>query len=64
VEQPSSPSQPGQIVGTAPEVAAQLAAFLQNGFIVLNLWPSGDITSQLERLARDIVPAVRALAIS
>jgi alkanesulfonate monooxygenase SsuD/methylene tetrahydromethanopterin reductase-like flavin-dependent oxidoreductase (luciferase family) len=55
---------PGRIIGAAPAVAAQLAAFLRNGFTFLNLWPSGDITTQLERLANEVMPAVRELAAS
>jgi alkanesulfonate monooxygenase SsuD/methylene tetrahydromethanopterin reductase-like flavin-dependent oxidoreductase (luciferase family) len=60
--QPGQPRAPGQIAGAAPAVAAQLAAFLHNGFTFLNLWPSGDLTTQLDRLANEVVPAVRALA--
>ena len=58
----SQPGPTGQIVGTAPEVAERLAAFLRHGFTFLNLWPGGDFTTQVERLASEVVPAVRALA--
>lgn len=51
----------GQIVGTPGEVAEHLAAFVKNGFTFLNLWPHGDMIVQLERLAWEVIPAVRQL---
>jgi alkanesulfonate monooxygenase SsuD/methylene tetrahydromethanopterin reductase-like flavin-dependent oxidoreductase (luciferase family) len=60
----AQPGPPGQIVGTAPEGVERLAAFLRHGFTFLNLWPSGDFMTQVERLANQVVPAVRTLAAS
>ena len=42
-------------------MAEQPASFVRQGFTFLNLWPSGDMMRQLERLAGEVVPAVRAL---
>jgi alkanesulfonate monooxygenase SsuD/methylene tetrahydromethanopterin reductase-like flavin-dependent oxidoreductase (luciferase family) len=50
-----------RIAGTAQKVAAQLAAIARHGFTFLNIWPSGDAAIQRERLARDVLPAVRDL---
>jgi alkanesulfonate monooxygenase SsuD/methylene tetrahydromethanopterin reductase-like flavin-dependent oxidoreductase (luciferase family) len=55
-------SQQGQIVGAPEQVAERLASFVRHGFTFLNLWPDGDMTAQLERLAKEVVPAIRALA--
>lgn len=54
-------SRPGQVIGAPAEVAERLASFVRHGFTFLNLWPSGDMTTQLERLAGEVVPAVRAM---
>jgi alkanesulfonate monooxygenase SsuD/methylene tetrahydromethanopterin reductase-like flavin-dependent oxidoreductase (luciferase family) len=55
-------ARPGQLAGAPGEVASQLASFVRHGFTFLNLWPSGELTRQLERLANEVVPAVRAMA--
>jgi alkanesulfonate monooxygenase SsuD/methylene tetrahydromethanopterin reductase-like flavin-dependent oxidoreductase (luciferase family) len=55
-------SQQGQIAGAPEQVAERLASFVRHGFTFLNLWPGGDMTTQLERLAREVVPAIRAIA--
>jgi alkanesulfonate monooxygenase SsuD/methylene tetrahydromethanopterin reductase-like flavin-dependent oxidoreductase (luciferase family) len=55
-------SQQGQIVGAPEQVAERLASFVRHGFTFLNLWPGGDMTTQLERLAREVVPTIRAIA--
>jgi len=52
--------QKGQIVGSPGEVIEQLRAFLHNGFTLLNIWPGGDTNSQRERIAREILPVLRA----
>jgi alkanesulfonate monooxygenase SsuD/methylene tetrahydromethanopterin reductase-like flavin-dependent oxidoreductase (luciferase family) len=49
-----------EVAGSAAEVAEQLAGFVAAGFSALNLQPAGQRTSQLERIAAEVVPAVRA----
>jgi alkanesulfonate monooxygenase SsuD/methylene tetrahydromethanopterin reductase-like flavin-dependent oxidoreductase (luciferase family) len=48
----------GQIVGSAEEVASQLADIAGHGFTVLNLWPGGEAATQRERLAGEVLPRV------
>jgi alkanesulfonate monooxygenase SsuD/methylene tetrahydromethanopterin reductase-like flavin-dependent oxidoreductase (luciferase family) len=51
------------VSGTAEEVAEQLIGFRKLGFSVFNFMLSGpDEDEQAERLARDVVPAVRTAA--
>ena len=50
-----------RIAGSAKKVARQLAALARLGFTFLNVWPVGEATIQRERLARDVLPAVRDL---
>ena len=50
-----------RIAGSAGQVAGQLAALARHGFTFLNVWPVGEATVQRERLARDVLPAVRDL---
>jgi hypothetical protein len=48
-------------VGSAGHIAQQLISFPNLGFSVMNFSPSGDAPEeQVERLARDVLPAVRA----
>jgi alkanesulfonate monooxygenase SsuD/methylene tetrahydromethanopterin reductase-like flavin-dependent oxidoreductase (luciferase family) len=49
------------IAGSTKKVARQLAAIVRHGFTFLNVWPVGEATMQRERLARDVLPAVRDL---
>jgi probable F420-dependent oxidoreductase len=52
---------PGRVVSGGPdEVADTLAGFLRLGFTALNVWPVGEPAEQLERLAGEVIPAVRA----
>jgi alkanesulfonate monooxygenase SsuD/methylene tetrahydromethanopterin reductase-like flavin-dependent oxidoreductase (luciferase family) len=53
----------GQIVGSAQEVARQLAEVVRHGFTFLNLWPAGEATTQRELLAREVLPIVRDLTV-
>ena len=50
-----------RIAGSTKKVARQLAALARHGFTFLNVWPVGEATMQRERLARDVLPAVRDL---
>jgi alkanesulfonate monooxygenase SsuD/methylene tetrahydromethanopterin reductase-like flavin-dependent oxidoreductase (luciferase family) len=50
-----------RIAGSARKVAGQLAAIVRHGFTFLNVWPVGEAPVQRERLARDVLPAVRDL---
>ena len=50
-----------RIAGSARKVALQLAAIVRHGFTFLNVWPGGEATMQRERLAREVLPAVRDL---
>lgn len=57
-----SSAAPGVVAGSADEVAERLASFTRLGFTALSLVPSGpDPREQAELLAREVVPAVRAL---
>jgi alkanesulfonate monooxygenase SsuD/methylene tetrahydromethanopterin reductase-like flavin-dependent oxidoreductase (luciferase family) len=49
----------GQVAGAPEEVAYRLAAFVRGGFSFLNLSTTGDGAEQRERLAREVLPAVR-----
>jgi len=50
-----------RIAGSARKVTGQLAALVRHGFTFLNVWPVGEATVQRERLAMDVLPAVRDL---
>jgi alkanesulfonate monooxygenase SsuD/methylene tetrahydromethanopterin reductase-like flavin-dependent oxidoreductase (luciferase family) len=50
-----------RIAGSARSVAKQLATIARHGFTFLNVWPVGEASVQRERLARDVLPAVRDL---
>ena len=50
-----------RIAGSAKKVARQLATIIRHGFTFLNVWPVGEANIQRERLARDVLPAVRDL---
>ncbi len=60
VEEGSSTAR-GQIAGNVAEVARQLADFVRHGFTFLNLWPGGAGATQRERLAKEVLPAIRDL---
>ncbi len=47
------------VTGSAEEVAKTLAGFVRDGVTFINLWPVGDAREQAERLAREVIPAVR-----
>jgi alkanesulfonate monooxygenase SsuD/methylene tetrahydromethanopterin reductase-like flavin-dependent oxidoreductase (luciferase family) len=50
----------GETVAATEEVAKQLARLVRGGFSLLNLLPAGDGTEQRERLARQVLPILRA----
>jgi cytochrome P450 len=50
-----------RVAGSAGKVATQLAAIVRHGFTFVNVWPVGEATIQRERLAREVLPAVRDL---
>ena len=53
--------QPDTVAGPPDGVAEQLLGFLQLGFTALNFIPTGpDSAQQAQRLAREVLPAVRA----
>jgi alkanesulfonate monooxygenase SsuD/methylene tetrahydromethanopterin reductase-like flavin-dependent oxidoreductase (luciferase family) len=52
-----------RIAGSTKKVARQLATIVRHGFTFLNVWPVGEATMQRERLAREVLPAVRALLV-
>ena len=58
-EQPSD--EPGVMSGPPDELVERLRGFLQLGFTAMNFCPAGpDQAEQAERLAREVVPALRA----
>ncbi|MGH2635459.1 MAG: LLM class flavin-dependent oxidoreductase, partial [Actinomycetota bacterium] len=59
---PPSPDPDRQIAGEPAEVAERIAHLLGLGFTVLNLSASGRRDEQMERLAAEVLPAVRRLA--
>jgi probable F420-dependent oxidoreductase len=62
VDEQATP-RPGRMVSGGPDqVAEALSGFVRIGFTAFNLWPVGDVAEQHERLAREVVPAVRAAA--
>ena len=50
------------VAGEPGEVAERLAGLVADGFTCLNFWLSGDRNEQRERLASEVLPAVRDLA--
>jgi alkanesulfonate monooxygenase SsuD/methylene tetrahydromethanopterin reductase-like flavin-dependent oxidoreductase (luciferase family) len=50
-----------RIAGSERSVAGQLATIAWHGFTFFNMWPVGEASVQRERLARDVLPAVRDL---
>jgi alkanesulfonate monooxygenase SsuD/methylene tetrahydromethanopterin reductase-like flavin-dependent oxidoreductase (luciferase family) len=55
-------SDPYLVSGPADAVVERLAAFVDLGFSAFNLMPQGpDLDDQVERLGREVVPALRAL---
>ncbi len=60
VDEQATP-RPGRMVSGGPDqVVEALSGFARMGFTAFNLWPVGDAFEQQERLAREVVPAVRA----
>lgn len=60
VQEGARPKEEGrQVAGGPQEVAETLAGFLRAGFTHLNISPAGETETQLERLANEVVPAVR-----
>jgi probable F420-dependent oxidoreductase len=54
---------PAVVSGPAAQVAERLLGFLRLGFTAVNFCPAGpDQAEQAERLAREVIPAVRAAA--
>jgi probable F420-dependent oxidoreductase len=47
------------VIGGADEIVETLTGFIRMGVTFLNLWPAGDPPEQRERLAKEIVPALR-----
>jgi probable F420-dependent oxidoreductase len=58
VDERASPRD-GVVVGGPDEVARALTEITELGVTFLNLWPAGDGAEQRERLAKEVVPAVR-----
>jgi alkanesulfonate monooxygenase SsuD/methylene tetrahydromethanopterin reductase-like flavin-dependent oxidoreductase (luciferase family) len=54
------PPERGRLVGGPERLGEALAEFVRHGFTALIVWPSGDTAEQIERLARDVIPAVHA----
>jgi probable F420-dependent oxidoreductase len=48
------------VAGDPDEVVERLAELVDLGFTALDLWPAGDGADQVERLAADVVPRLRA----
>jgi probable F420-dependent oxidoreductase len=62
VDEQATP-RPGRTVSGGPDqVADALTGFARIGFTVFNLWPVGEAAEQMERLAHEVVPAVRDAA--
>jgi len=60
VEEPAD-DDPGMVSGPPEAVADQLLRFVSIGFATMNLLPNGsDRAEQVERLAREVLPRVRA----
>jgi alkanesulfonate monooxygenase SsuD/methylene tetrahydromethanopterin reductase-like flavin-dependent oxidoreductase (luciferase family) len=50
----------GVVVGSAGEVAERMVEFVRAGFTSLDLWPLREDREQIERLAGEVLPAVRS----
>jgi probable F420-dependent oxidoreductase len=62
VDEQATP-RPGRTVSGGPDqVADALTGFARIGFTAFNLWPMGEAAEQMERLAHEVVPAVRDAA--
>ena len=48
------------VVGSAEEVADRMVEFVRAGFTSLNFWPLREDREQIERLAGEVLPAVRS----
>ncbi len=49
------------LTGSPDEIARTLTRFVEFGFNALNLWPRGDRVGGRERLASEVIPAVRQM---
>lgn len=47
------------VAGSAEKVATELAALAMAGVTFINVWPAGDAAEQRERIAKEVIPAVR-----
>jgi alkanesulfonate monooxygenase SsuD/methylene tetrahydromethanopterin reductase-like flavin-dependent oxidoreductase (luciferase family) len=47
------------VIGGVDEIVETLTGFIRMGVTFLNLWPTGDAPEQRERVAEEIVPALR-----
>jgi alkanesulfonate monooxygenase SsuD/methylene tetrahydromethanopterin reductase-like flavin-dependent oxidoreductase (luciferase family) len=62
-DRPSGEPEPFVVSGTPDAVADRLAGFVKIGFTAFNFLPAGPGTEeQVERLAREVIPAVRTAA--
>jgi alkanesulfonate monooxygenase SsuD/methylene tetrahydromethanopterin reductase-like flavin-dependent oxidoreductase (luciferase family) len=52
--------QPGRLTGSAEQVADKLADFVAPGFTCFLFWLSDDASEQMERLAHQVIPSLRA----
>ncbi len=50
------------LTGSPAEIARRLTDFVALGVNALNLWPRGDRAAARERLAAEVIPAVRDMA--
>lgn len=57
-----APDPDRMVAGEPPAVAERLAGLASDGFTCFNVWLSGDRAEQRERLANEVLPAVRKLA--
>jgi probable F420-dependent oxidoreductase len=57
-----APDPDRMVAGEPGAIAERLAGLAADGFSCFNLWLSGDRSEQRERLANDVLPAVRELA--
>ena len=53
-------AQPGRLTGSAEQVAENLAEFVAHGFTSFLFWLSDDAPDQMERLAHQVIPSLRA----
>jgi alkanesulfonate monooxygenase SsuD/methylene tetrahydromethanopterin reductase-like flavin-dependent oxidoreductase (luciferase family) len=50
------------VAGSVDEIIERLRSFIEAGFTSMSFWPIGDQDEQTERLAREILPVLRALS--